>query len=410
MAWAEKRGPWFRVRYRDASGVVRTVPDKYRTKAEAANAAEDIDTDVRRGVFIDPQQARTSLADWITDWRKAHLVAPATQAKYDQLLDNHIVPAFGKVSLDQIRRIAVKEWATGLGARYTPSTVHSIVTLLSLVLTAAVEERMIAINPIHGLRLADPRSLQGTTKAIRPARKRPIPTTGQVLAIAERVAVLGGRPAYVMVIAAAFTSMRWGELAGLGRTNCHPAEKYLLIDPDIGALHEVGGKLWLGPPKSPASARRIDLPTFLTDLLTEVMDSHEYEQLFVSPLGEWLRRSNFNRRIWRPACDGDPERGWQPILAGSVFHGLRHHHKTILDETGTPDILKHERMGHEMPGIAGRYSHVTQPMRDRLTKQLQRRWTTTGSTAPGDHNPSSGSPQAPVEQPAPNMLPKTADR
>jgi hypothetical protein len=58
VAWAEKRGPWFRVRYRDADGVVRTTPDKYRTKKEAAAAAEEIDTDTRRGVFIDPKASR----------------------------------------------------------------------------------------------------------------------------------------------------------------------------------------------------------------------------------------------------------------------------------------------------------------------------------------------------------------
>ncbi|GAA0986466.1 hypothetical protein GCM10009555_063990 [Acrocarpospora macrocephala] len=35
MAWAEKRGPWFRVRYRDADGGVHTTPDKYPSKNAA---------------------------------------------------------------------------------------------------------------------------------------------------------------------------------------------------------------------------------------------------------------------------------------------------------------------------------------------------------------------------------------
>jgi hypothetical protein len=33
-------------------------------------------------------------------------------------------------------------------------------------------------------------------------------------------------------------------------------------------------------------------------------------------------------------------------------------------------------MGHQMKGIQGVYSHVTDPMRRRLTAQLQRHWTT----------------------------------
>jgi hypothetical protein len=30
-------------------------------------------------------------------------------------------------------------------------------------------------------------------------------------------------------------------------------------------------------------------------------------------------------------CDGDPARSIPPLLPGAVFHGLRHHYKTILD-------------------------------------------------------------------------------
>jgi integrase len=382
MAWAEKRGPWFRVRYRDAGGVVHTTPDKYRTKKEAADAAEEIDTDTRRGVFIDPKESRTTLADWVAQWRTVHVVAPSTRAKYDQHLDNHIIPAFGQVGLDQIRRIAVKQWATGLSARYSPATVRSIVTLMSLVCTAAVEERMIATNPVQGLRVADTRTLKTSRTRAQVARKRPVPTAGQVLAIADRVAVLGGRSAYVMVIASAFTGMRWGEIAGLGRTNCYPGESYLVIDPDVGALHEVTGRLWLGPPKSQAAARRVDLPPFLAALVLEVMDAHDHEQVFVTAEGHWHRRSNFARRIWRPACDGDRERGWPPILAGAVFHSLRHHHKTVLDELHVQDVLKCERMGHQMPGIQGVYSHVTDPMRRRLINQLQQRWTALAKDRP----------------------------
>jgi integrase len=119
-----------------------------------------------------------------------------------------------------------------------------------------------------------------------------------------------------------------------------------------------------------------------------VIESHEHDQVFISQTGRWLRRSNFDRRIWRPACDGDPTRGWPPIITGAVFHGLRHFHKTLLDETRLPDVLVHERMGHQMPGIGGVYSHVTDTMRKRLLNELQRRWTQlTTNTARHDHNP-----------------------
>jgi integrase len=305
-----------------------------------------------------------------------HLVAVSTQAKYDHYLDNHILPEFGRLSLDQIRRSAVKHWAIGLRARYSLATVRGIVTLMSLVLNAAVEERMIAINPIHGVRMAEPRTRHRPQATLRQPPKRPIPTSTQVLQIADRAATLGGRSAQVMVITAAFTGMRWGEITGLAKDNCHLDDSHLSIDPDIGSLHEVGGRMWLGPPKTDTAARQIDLPPFLRTLLGEVIDSHNHAQVFLSADETWHRRSNLARRIWRPACDGDPDRGWPPILPGTVFHGLRHHHKTALDELGIPDAIKYERMGHRMPGIAGVYSHVTEPMRENIRDRLQQHWTT----------------------------------
>ncbi|WP_433472560.1 hypothetical protein ACQPZP_27210 [Spirillospora sp. CA-142024] len=106
------------------------------------------------------------------------------------------------------------------------------------------------------------------------------------------------------------------------------------------------------------------------------MAGHDHDQVFVASRGGWLRRSHFARRVWRPACDGDLAlRGTQPpILLGAVFHGLRHHHKTILDELGVPEVIEHERMGHKMKGIQGVYSHVTETIRRRLVTRLQRRW------------------------------------
>jgi hypothetical protein len=40
----------------------------------------------------------------------------------------------------------------------------------------------------------------------------------------------------------------------------------------------------------------------------------------------------------------------------------------------TPEVLSHERLGHELGGVAGRYSHVTTPMREELLRQMTERW------------------------------------
>jgi hypothetical protein len=45
-----------------------------------------------------------------------------------------------------------------------------------------------------------------------------------------------------------------------------------------------------------------------------------------------------------------------------------------MDEDGIPEVLKTERMGHEMPGMHGVYGHVSPAMRAELKAALQERW------------------------------------
>ena len=65
---------------------------------------------------------------------------------------------------------------------------------------------------------------------------------------------------------------------------------------------------------------------------------------------------------------------WLPVRHGLTPYGLRHGHQTWMDEDGIPEVLKTERMGHEMPGMHGVYGHVSPAMRADLKAALQQRW------------------------------------
>jgi integrase len=66
---------------------------------------------------------------------------------------------------------------------------------------------------------------------------------------------------------------------------------------------------------------------------------------------------------------------WLAVLPGLTAHGLRHGHQTWMDEDRIAEVLKSERMGHEVPGMHGVYGHVSRGMRDELKAALQQRWT-----------------------------------
>jgi hypothetical protein len=118
------------------------------------------------------------------------------------------------------------------------------------------------------------------------------------------------------------------------------------------------------------------------------------------------RRSGFESMVFKPAAEGWyprkaplprrpvpvtaepfpglPVRGrnyverseacWVPISDGLTPHLLRHTHRTWMTEDRIPEILAHERLGHEMGGIAARYTHVTESMRAELCDALTERW------------------------------------
>jgi len=65
---------------------------------------------------------------------------------------------------------------------------------------------------------------------------------------------------------------------------------------------------------------------------------------------------------------------WVPVAKGLTPHGLRHTHKTVMDELGVPPKLMDERMGHEDGSVQARYSHVTAEMRRRLMDDLTGLW------------------------------------
>ncbi|MFF2645730.1 LacI family DNA-binding transcriptional regulator [Streptomyces niveus] len=65
---------------------------------------------------------------------------------------------------------------------------------------------------------------------------------------------------------------------------------------------------------------------------------------------------------------------WLPIAKGLTPHGLRHTHRTMMEDLGTEKVLMDQRMGHIDGSVSARYAHVTPGMRRRLLGGLTERW------------------------------------
>ena len=365
MAWVEKHRDGYRVRYRLHDTLL--TENGYTTRTQAEGRAADIESDQRRGRFVDPRLAQTSIDEWIRTWAAAHYVTATTRATYDSHIRNHILPRWSGSAVGDIQRMAVKGWVnTQLRRTLSDKSCQDILVLLSTILGEAVDEGLIATNPCRKLRISFTE---------RP--ERPHATADEVVIISARMPPAPG----LMVLTAAYTGLRWGELTGLQWTRLRlddPAPR-IEVDADDGALHELGGRLELGPPKSAASARTVHLPPFLADRLA---DHHATDPdgpfVFTGVQGGLYRRANFRQRFWQPALTGNPDRGWAPIQREMHFHDLRHTHETWLIEDQVPRVLRLARLGHKRKDIDDFYAHVTPAMRDKMLDALQERWDRSG--------------------------------
>lgn len=419
MAHAEKRGKSWRVRYKMPNGEFGSESG-FPTKSSALKRGNDLEADIRHGRYVDPRKARTPFGEWVPIWMAAQDVAPNTTAKRRRLLKNHLMPKWEKIPLSDINLFAAKAWGNQMTCAQT--TRGHALTLLSMILTGAADAGYLLANPLYGRKR---KSGSGSETEEEEVWAQP----EEALQISERLPGVHG----LMVLTEAWTGLRWGELTGLHRSNClllrrdklngKPWMRHVIrIDPKVGALHEVevelteeelaawrlaedqriakgiaAGRsprrrkdpenrteLYLGPPKNKTSAREVDIPPFLADLLAAHMASWKHEYVFSTPTeGQFWRRGNFGR-VLRPAADGRPEtlrrRGtagrpkWEPILPGLTMRGLRHTHDTWMKEDRVDRALRFATMGWAVQDIEGVYEHVTPQMRKDRLDALELRW------------------------------------
>ncbi|MFE2021346.1 LysM peptidoglycan-binding domain-containing protein [Streptomyces sp. NPDC059499] len=435
MAYAEKRGKSWRVRYQLPNGKYDSESG-FETKQDALDYGRAQETDVQRKVFINPSDGRKSFGSWVEDWAKVMDVGETSRQTYSSRLNAVILPKWKDTPIGDITSMGYKAWQAQLKGQFKKNYVDAIEGLMRMLLDDAVEERLIPSNPMpSGSKRRRGRHVAATTEDTYVW-----PTPRQAHAVADNARALRGFQWYVMILTAAYTGLRMGEVAGLRREHLQllaleygrslrvqwqgqwltepakhtvnkgeslesiaalrhadPARAADIADANglaAGERLRAGRKLALGkgftliPPKY-SSYRTLILPPFLGELLSELLaqeGGHEY-LVFPSQRGKPLRVDDqFYGRFWHPIVEGqDAEpvrRGRKAQLAlpavqgvaDMVPHGLRHGHKVWLDEQGHPRVAVEERMGHRLKGVEGTYSHTSPEMELGIAKGLQRAW------------------------------------
>ncbi|MEV8508115.1 LacI family DNA-binding transcriptional regulator [Actinoplanes sp. NPDC051475] len=266
MGFAEKRGDYWRGRYKRSPGVYATVTDdqgntiKFRTRRDAEQAANDAEAQVRSGAMRDIASGRATFGEYANIWYDRQDLAASTMQNYRRRLEEHLLPTFEEDALADITRKAIADWVKKeRAAGYAADSIRSWRALLHLILADAVDDGRIMVNPAAQRK---GRGKRGGRSQHRGAEKT-ITTALGVLLIAERAALLSGRDdEFAAVVSAGFTGLRWGELVGLETKYVRPGAlrvEWQLYELDNGQFHRC-------PPKD-GSHRTVVTPDWLTDLL-----------------------------------------------------------------------------------------------------------------------------------------------
>lgn len=199
MAWSEPARRRFRVRYRhngqkmhDSTHADPEAADERRLILEASLG--------RRKRLYEPGPA-PKLVDWLPVWWSHRRVGLAVSKRDESLLRTHILPKYGQQRLSAINLLSVQAFTGDLRRTHTFESVKSVLLLLHKIMRDAVAMQVLPFDPMAGIRLKD-----------EPRLPRPTLDQWQVIALADRMPTLRLR---VMVISAAATGMRFGELAGI---------------------------------------------------------------------------------------------------------------------------------------------------------------------------------------------------
>ena len=159
-----------------------------------------------------------------------------------------------------------------------------------------------------------------------------------------------------LILAAAFTGLRWGELLALRRMDVDLAAGTIRVHRSIAQLR--GGQLVPGPPKSRAGVRTVTVPGVLVDELQAHMAAFvapaDDALIFTGPKGATPRRGN-----WRVSVDWACQVKAAGLPAGFHFHDLRHTGNDLAAQSGASTRELMHRMGHSTMAAALTYQHAT---------------------------------------------------
>lgn len=324
----------------------------FSSKASAQSALAQIETDLRRGDWIDSRIGEVTVSEYAVRWLSHRTdLAIRTRELYEYLIRRYIDSGVGNIKLNRLTPVRVREWNSEL-ARRLPSTAAKCYRLLSSILKTAVSDGLIAKSPC---------TVRGAS--VEHSVERPTASPGEVRALADEMP----DRLRLIVLLACWCQLRRGELLALRRSDFDLVEGTVNIE--RSRTFSLKGQPILKEPKTSAGVRRLAIPATLIPVIREHLRAFCADDgvslVFVGERGAPIT-AGVLQKAWASARS----RVGRPDLH---FHDLRHTGLTLAAETGATTAELMHRAGHSSSDAALRYQHASRERDKTLALRLEER-------------------------------------
>lgn len=327
------------VRFRTADGHERSR--QFARRRDAEHFAHLTEVDRAQGSFVDPRLGKITVAEWFERWWPTVTnLRPTTRARDEASYRTHIAPTFGSMQLARVDRTSAREWVARLSdpdhGALAPATVAKAVQVLNKLMRGAVEDRIIASNPIERLPL--PRIEREEMRFL---------SAEELWRLADAI----DTRYRALIVLAGYSGLRIGELLALRWEHVDMLRRRVTV---VETLTDLAGHISFRPPKTRAALRTISVPAFVIDELAQIPDRPASPRalVFTSPEGQPVRPTLFRRRYWAPAVNAA---GLSPLR----IHDLRHTAVALWIAAGANPKQVAARAGHTSVSVVlDRYGHL----------------------------------------------------
>lgn len=338
-----------------------------RTKKEVADKIASVKIELDGSPQNVDMPENITVGDWLNDWLTDYLadVKDGTVVSYTSICKNHLTPAFGKISLVDLRAPAIQKYYNGLKSKgVSPKYIKNIHGCFHRALDVAVKVDIIPKNPSSACVIP---------KVIKPEIKPlDIPEQRKLLH------VLSSEFYGALVLVDIFTGMRVGEIIGLTWDCVDFNNGIIRVEKQMVQTRGKGQKYRFGTLKNDKS--RVLAPAQY--VMDELQKHFEKQKKNKEELGDLWNPGEFPNLVFTHP-DGShlsQPTVWKEFQKILEHAGLEHYrvhdlrHTFAVNSILAGDDIKtiQENMGHYSSAFTlDRYGHVTETMRKKSASRME---------------------------------------